>query len=63
MANRHFYLRLNCTYEGPENNIDDLTIESKNDSGWEQLDLNVKSPRILIIYQWIIFLPASLYEN
>ena len=48
MANRHFYLRLNCTYEGPENNIDDLTIESRNDTGWEKLDINIKSPGFLL---------------
>ena len=48
MTNRNFYLRLNCTYEGSENNIDDLTIESRNDNGWEKLDLNIRSPGFLL---------------
>ena len=48
MTNRYFSLRLNCTYEGSENNIDDLTIENRNDNGWEKLDINIKSPGFLL---------------
>jgi hypothetical protein len=48
MTNRYFYLRLNCTYQGSENNIDDLAIESRNDKGWEKLDLNIRSPGFLL---------------
>ena len=47
-TDRYFYLRLNCTYESSENNIDDLTIESRNDNGWEKLDLNIRSPGFLL---------------
>ena len=44
MTDRFFSLRLNCTYEGADNNVDDLTIEVLNDGTWESLDLSTRSP-------------------
>ena len=48
MTNRDFHLRLHCTYAGAANDIDDLTIEIRNDNGWEKLDINIKSPGFLL---------------
>jgi len=48
MANRHFYLRLNCTYRGPQNDIDDLTVDTAKDDAWEKLHLDTRSPGFLL---------------
>jgi hypothetical protein len=48
MTDRFFSLRLNCTYQGAENNIDDLSIEVLNDGEWETLELSIRSPGFLL---------------
>lgn len=48
MADRHFKLRLSCTYQGGENNIHDLCIEILNDNKWEILNLDTESPGFLL---------------
>ena len=48
MTDKSFNLRLNCTYEGTENKIDNLLVEVLNDNKWEKLDLSVRSPGFLL---------------
>lgn len=48
MSNRHFHLRLNATYQGSENKIEDLTVEVLHENEWEPLDLNILSPGFLM---------------
>lgn len=48
MTDRHFYLRLNCTYKDSENDINDLTVEVLNDNEWEELNLDIRSPGFLL---------------
>lgn len=48
MAKRHFHLRLQASYQGDENAIDQLMVEVKKESGWEELDLNIRSPGFLL---------------
>lgn len=48
MSNRHFHLRLSCSYQTDENKIKDLTIEVLHDNQWETLDLDIRSPGFLL---------------
>jgi hypothetical protein len=48
MTERYFHLKLQCTYKGTENEIEDLTIEVLNDNEWEELNLDIRSPGFLL---------------
>ena len=63
MTERHFQLRLDCRYQGTENTIDSLNLESLNDGAWEELSLDIRSPGFPVVYQWSVFLPAPLYAR
>lgn len=44
MSVREFSMRLNCTYKGNTNTIENLDVEHKVDEKWQTLDLNIASP-------------------
>lgn len=44
MSNRHFEMRLNCSYTDPDNSIERLDVENLLDGEWQALDLDIKSP-------------------
>ena len=44
MNQRHFEMRLSCTYTDPDNSIDQLDIEVLINGAWQTLDLNTRSP-------------------
>lgn len=48
MKPRHFQLRLNCTYQGSNNEIDTLQLEVLKDNAWEELELGIRSPGFLL---------------
>lgn len=60
MSIRHFHLRLNSTYQGSENKIENLTVEVFHENEWELLDLNLKSPGFLM-YITALFNCQHLY--
>ena len=46
--NRHFHLKLICSYETEKNDIKDLAIQVLHDNEWEELDLRIRSPGFLL---------------
>ncbi len=46
--NRHFHLKLICSYETEKNDIKDLAIQVLHDNEWEELDLGIRSPGFLL---------------
>ena len=44
MSDRHFNMRLDCTYGGEENSIAALEVEHQVDGEWQPLELAVTSP-------------------
>ncbi|MCK5663400.1 MAG: hypothetical protein KAI17_07930 [Thiotrichaceae bacterium] len=46
--NRHFHLKLTCSYETEKNDIKDLAIQVLHDNEWEDLDLSIRSPGFLL---------------
>jgi hypothetical protein len=48
MTNRQFHLRLNASYQGSDNTLDDLSVEVLNKDEWEALDLNIRSAGFLL---------------
>jgi len=44
MSNRHFEMRLNCSYTDPDNSIERLDVENLLDGEWQLLDLDINSP-------------------
>lgn len=48
MTERHFQLRLDCRYQGTENTLDSLKLESLKDGAWEELSLDIRSPGFLL---------------
>ncbi|MBT3205819.1 MAG: hypothetical protein HOM14_00535 [Gammaproteobacteria bacterium] len=46
--NRHFHLKLICSYETEKNDIKDLAIQVLHDNEWEELDLSIRSPGFLL---------------
>jgi len=48
MSARHFNLKLQATYSGSENKIDDLELQVLHDDEWEPLKLDISSPGFLL---------------
>jgi hypothetical protein len=48
MNDRYFHLRLDATYQGNENKIDDLSVEVLHGNKWEVLSLDIRSPGFLL---------------
>ncbi|MBL7003257.1 MAG: hypothetical protein ISR69_04450 [Gammaproteobacteria bacterium] len=48
MANKEFNLKLNASYKDDKNTIDALSILVKTDNGWEDLNLDIRSPGFLL---------------
>jgi uncharacterized OsmC-like protein len=49
MSNRHFHLRLACSYLDEKNNIDHLTLEVLKEGSWQNVALNIKSPGFFLL--------------
>ena len=60
MENRVFQMRLNCSYKGPENKINQLNVEVLNDGEWQSLDLNIKTPGFML-FNYGLFSCQHLY--
>jgi hypothetical protein len=54
MNDRHFHLRLRCTYAGSENKIEHLTVEIHDDNQWEPFDLSVRSAGFLLFINGLL---------
>lgn len=48
MTDRHYRLRLSCTYKNDDNQLEKLIVENKTDDGWQVLDLNVRTGGFLL---------------
>lgn len=48
MNDRHFHLRLRCTYASSKNKIEHLAVEIRENNQWEMLDLSVRSAGFLL---------------
>ena len=44
MTSRDFEIRLSCSYNGPDNAIDELSVETLVEGEWQALDINLKAP-------------------
>jgi hypothetical protein len=43
MTSRQFHLRLNASYQGSDNTLEDLTVEVLNEGEWQAVDLGIRS--------------------
>ena len=60
MSDRHFHLKLDASYSGTKNEVDDLKLEVLHDGAWEAVDLGIRSPGFLL-YINALFTCQHLY--
>lgn len=48
MIEKVFNIKLNCTYEGENNQIDSLVLENLENNEWEELSLDTRSPGFIL---------------
>ena len=48
MAEKHFHLRLDSSYQGADNNIDGLKLDIFDNETWEPVGLDARSPGFLL---------------